>query len=67
VRIKAISYSPTNPLVLTISPAIKGPLPKGLILVVSGTAPTGLRDLAGDLLDGDGNGKAGGDLHLSIS
>ncbi len=67
VRIKAISYSPANPLVVTITPAIKGAWPKGMILAISGTAPTGLRDLAGTQLDGDGDGRAGGDLRLSIS
>ena len=65
--IKSVLYDPANPLVVTITPALKWVFPNGLILVVSGTAPAGLHDMAGDLLDGDRDGKAGGDMHLQIS
>ena len=65
VKLKPAMYNAAN---LTVSLVIstRGSLPRGLQLFVSGSLRSGLRDLAGNVLDGDRNGVAGGDALIVL-
>ena len=65
VGLRSAAYNAADLTVrLVISP--RGTLPRGLQLLVSGHLPSGIRDVSGNLLDGDHNGTAGGDAVIAL-
>lgn len=66
VTLAAIEVSAANPTVLTLKAA--GALPPGdYLLTVRGGGATALADVAARTLDGDGDGRAGGDYTIGFS
>jgi cyclophilin family peptidyl-prolyl cis-trans isomerase len=67
VKLRSAAYSATSDTV-TLTPrrpfAIKA---RGLELLVKGTSPAGLEDVAGRYIDGSGDGEAGSDAVVSIT
>jgi hypothetical protein len=61
IRIRSVSYDPAARAV-TIRPARLLNLNRVFQLVVNGTSTVGLTDLAGNALDGDADGRPGGDF-----
>ena len=64
VRLRAATRS--NASTITLIPFNRAKLANGLQVTISGQSPGGLRDLAGNLLDGDQNGAAGGDATIPV-
>jgi hypothetical protein len=58
VPIKAVIYDATTNTV-TLSPKHRLNLHRRYMLIVNGSTPTGVADMAGNLLDGNGDGKPG--------
>ena len=61
IRIRSATYDPAARAV-TLRPARLLSLNQVFRLVVNGTSTVGLADLAGNALDGDGDGRPGGDF-----
>jgi hypothetical protein len=60
IRVRAAAYDPTSQTV-TLRPSPLLALLRRFRVVVNGTGPQGVADRAGNLLDGDGDGRPGGD------
>jgi hypothetical protein len=65
LRLASVTYSPA-PLTVTLRPATGLNLHSRYLLVVYGTGSAGLRDLAGNFLDGDRDALPGGNAQLVI-
>jgi hypothetical protein len=63
VGIRAVSYANRT---VTLIAAFRGALPKGVQLAIASNPPQGIRDLAGNALDGNHDGVASGDAVFSI-
>jgi uncharacterized repeat protein (TIGR01451 family) len=61
VSLRSVQYNPLST-VLILNFKHPQPFRTPLLLIVNGVAPFGLTDLVGNLLDGDGDGIAGGDF-----
>jgi hypothetical protein len=59
MKLRSASFNPANNTV-TLIPKGALAITKSLQLTISGTAPTGLQDTSGQLIDGDNNGTPGG-------
>lgn len=65
IGLRTVTYDPaTNTVTLTPKQRLHWHRPYRL--TVDGTSPTGVADLAGNLLDGDGDGRAGGDYTVVL-
>jgi 1-phosphatidylinositol phosphodiesterase len=60
-RIASADYNPATDAV-TLHPARRLPLKKTYQIEIVGTAPEGLRDVSGELIDGNGDGSPGGNF-----
>jgi hypothetical protein len=66
VRLRSAAFNPANDTVtLTLRKAFA--LTKPVELTVNGTAPAGLQDTSGQLIDGNGDGVAGGNAVIRIT
>jgi hypothetical protein len=61
IRLSSAVFNPSNDTV-TLTPGKAFAVTKSVELTVDGTAPSGLQDVSGRLIDGDGDGIAGGDV-----
>jgi hypothetical protein len=59
VKLRSAEFNPAND-TITLTPRKAFALTKPVELTISGTAPSGLQDISGQLIDGDDNGTAGG-------
>ncbi len=66
LAIRSASYSPANNTVTLVTQKAV-PFSKLAELLVNGSAPSGLRDSAGNYIDGDGNGIAGGNVITNLA
>jgi uncharacterized membrane protein len=66
IGIRSAVYNPTTRTV-TLSPRRRLNVHRRFRLIVGGTTPRGVSGLAGDLLDGDRDGRPGGDFVTSIT
>jgi autotransporter-associated beta strand protein len=66
IRVKSAVYDPANHTV-TLRTARRLNLNQAYQIEVNGTAPSGLRNTSGVLLDGQGNGQPGSDLVMSFA
>jgi len=63
----SLALSPTNARLLTIDLAGSASVPDDYQLRLAGTPPTALASVQGEILDGDGDGNAGGDFTSTFS
>ena len=65
IKLRSADFNPANDTV-TLTPKRAFALTKPVELTINGTAPSGLEDSSGQLIDGDDNGTAGGNAVAEI-